>query len=177
MATLTKLKKGATVELVPVRQVRSKLLLSLLISFGSINIGCSSPAGDSIDSTAEIRTRTEQPNSRSSILAQADDTVRVTDTVSYSLDDGEELHKEFPDSFWIPSRSQRESLESDQLVKLVFRIIANEETETERMWVVIQRQTDGDYIGILDNDPYCTDEMKSGLEIRFQPRHVIEIFD
>ena len=105
------------------------------------------------------------------------ESIRVADGVSYILEDGEERHREFPDTFWIPSLEVRESLQKDQLVKLMFAITADGETQTERMWVIVREKTGDGYIGILDNDPYCTDKMKHGLEVRFQPRHVIHIYE
>ncbi len=102
--------------------------------------------------------------------------VQISEHVSYVLDDGERQHEEFPDSFWIPPAEQRNSLQKDQIVKLLFRITANGETQTERMWVVVEKKTDDGYLGLLDNDPYCTAEIQAGLKVPFQPRHVIQIY-
>ncbi|MBT4863683.1 MAG: DUF2314 domain-containing protein [Planctomycetaceae bacterium] len=110
-------------------------------------------------------------------VVPTDASVQVTERVSYVLLDGEQQHEEFPDSFWIPPAEQRRNLQKDQIVKLMFQITVADETETERMWVVVQKNTTEGYVGTLDNDPYCTDEMKAGLEVHFQPRHVIQIYD
>lgn len=59
----------------------------------------------------------------------------------------------------------------------MFEICAGETTQTERMWVIVERQEDDGYVGVLDNDPVTTDQMKSGFEIRFEPRHVIDIYE
>jgi|GEM_PF-3085063 hypothetical protein len=32
------------------------------------------------------------------------------------------------------------------------------------------------YVGVLDNDPYCTDQIQAGLELEFTPKHVINIY-
>lgn len=32
-------------------------------------------------------------------------------------------------------------------------------------------------LGFSNNDPYSTDQIKAGLEVSFEPRHVIEIFE
>lgn len=46
------------------------------------------------------------------------------------------------------------------------------------MWVVVQTPLqNGTYIGTLDNDPYCTDDIKAGMTVVFEPRHVIQVYD
>ncbi len=129
------------------------------------------PSGSSSDANSDA------PETSPEKAAPADVAVQVTEGVSYFLEDGELQHEEFPDTFWIPPAEQRKSLREDQIVKLLFRITANGETQTERMWVLVKKKTDEGYLGALDNDPYCTDEMKAGLEVRFQPRHVIQIYE
>ena len=102
--------------------------------------------------------------------------VQVADGVSYVLEDGEERNRQYPDTFEIPSKEERQNLKAGQIVKLMFRITADGETQTERMWVVVKGKEKGGYLGILDNDPECTQKMKSGVEVRFEPRHVISIY-
>jgi uncharacterized protein YegJ (DUF2314 family) len=51
------------------------------------------------------------------------------------------------------------------------------QTQVERMWVLIKSRNGSRYTGILDNDPYCTDQIKAGLEVSFEPRHVIDIYE
>lgn len=98
----------------------------------------------------------------------------------WELDDGEAIHQEHPDTFWIPELNKRENLKPDQIVKLIFRISTidksgNREISIERMWVIVKGGVGGFYRGILDNDPYCTDDIKAGMEVWFQPKHVISI--
>src|SRR5690554_8194534 len=89
---------------------------------------------------------------------------RVKDImVSFELESGEQLHAEAPDTFWIPSLKSRESLSPGDIVKLVFRIEVDGEVDVERMWVIVQKVVAGGYVGILDNDPYCTDQIQAGL--------------
>jgi len=52
----------------------------------------------------------------------------------------------------------------------------SDEIESERMWVKIIGKEKGFYIGILDNDPYGDVYLKSGQNIYFQGRHIIDIF-
>ena len=77
----------------------------------------------------------------------------------WTLDDGVELHREFPATFWIPAIWRRYLLRRNQLVKLIFRIglrddQAEESVEVERMWVIVTRRSGwGRYEGVFDNDP------------------------
>jgi hypothetical protein len=102
------------------------------------------------------------------------------DVDGWELEDGELRHVEAPATFEIPPLSERRSLRTGQIVKLIFRIaVRNDEREraegVERMWVVVDGH-DGKYFhGTLDNDPYCTDEIKSGLKVTFEARHIIQI--
>lgn len=61
------------------------------------------------------------------------------------------------------------------LVKLVFRIEFDDEAHVERMWVQVREVRPEFYVGILDNDPYCTDEIRSGMRVEFHADHVIQI--
>lgn len=99
----------------------------------------------------------------------------------WELEDGAARHAEYPKSFWLPSAWRRYFLRRDQIVKLMFRITLRNENgdqseEVERMWVIVKRRSGwGRYEGVLDNDPYCTTEMASGMELVFEARHVIQI--
>ncbi|HEX4896540.1 MAG TPA: DUF2314 domain-containing protein [Solimonas sp.] len=98
----------------------------------------------------------------------------------WTLDDGEARHNDAPDAFEIPNREERENLKPGQLVKLMFRIALEGEDgktaeEVERMWVLVSGRVGQTYRGVLDNDPRCTKGIRAGLEVVFEPRHVIQI--
>ena len=99
----------------------------------------------------------------------------------WQLDDGEERHRESPDTFYLPPAEIRSTLLPGQIVKHIFRIELEDDDkvrtqEVERMWVIVQaRFTDGMYVGILDNDPQCTQGIKAGMKVVFEPRHVIQV--
>jgi uncharacterized protein YegJ (DUF2314 family) len=101
----------------------------------------------------------------------------------WELDDGEAINREAPDTFFIPPKDVRQSLAVGQTVKLVFRISVEDEEggrsqEVERMWVVVEKcLTDGQYVGALNNDPYCTDGIQAGMQVIFEPRHIIQIYE
>jgi len=103
--------------------------------------------------------------------------------VSWDLDDGEELHREAPATFWMPAEQRRQSLVKGDLVKLIFqmtvrdRATGKETLEAERMWVIVEGRDGDRYHGILDNDPYCTRDLVSGAAVMFERRHVIQIYD
>ncbi len=101
--------------------------------------------------------------------------VRVEPGVTYSLDDGEQRHREAPDTFKIPSLAARQALVPGQIVKLMFNITKDGESQVERMWVVVEDKDAHGYVGALDNRPVTTDMMRPGMKVHFQPRHVINI--
>ncbi len=95
--------------------------------------------------------------------------------VTYTLDDGAETHREFPDTFQIPAQADRESLRPDDFVKLIFRIEFDDKAHVERMWVRVTEVRPEFYVGVLDNDPYCTDEIRSGMRVEFHADHIIQL--
>ena len=106
-----------------------------------------------------------------------------TNSDGWELADGEVLHKAAPETFYIPPQTVRNSLSVGQTVKLVFRIAITEAAgtsteEVERMWVFIQEILEnGQYLGELHNDPYCTDGIQAGMTVIFEPRHVIQVYE
>lgn len=54
----------------------------------------------------------------------------------WCLENGEAYHAEAPDTFWLPERSRRETLQPGDIAKLIFRISVENEEESvavERM--------------------------------------------
>ena len=101
----------------------------------------------------------------------------LSGSVTYRLDDGEVLNRSHPDTFWIPSRQRRENLVDGDLVKLIFELDDGEQIQRERMWVLVEGREGSKYRGLLDNDPVSTDEIKSGMEVLFEARHVIDVYE
>ena len=99
----------------------------------------------------------------------------------WELDDGEERHRNTPETFYLPPAEVRASLRPGQIVKLIFRFALVDENNihtqaVERMWVIVQEQLqDGKYLSVLDNDPQCTEEVKAGMKVVFESRHVIQV--
>jgi hypothetical protein len=99
----------------------------------------------------------------------------------WELDDGEECHAEFPDTFWIPTRQHREALYPGDYAKLMFRISLDDESDpvsAERMWVLVRERTPSGYLGVLRNEPDALEEndvLWLDTELPFRPEHVIDI--
>jgi hypothetical protein len=84
-----------------------------------------------------------------------------------------------PNTFLIPSPSERASIKVGQGVKLVFWIQGEEEFPIcERMWVLVEeRLQDGSYIGRLESTPETEARLGPGQRLIFGPDHVAEVFD
>ncbi len=98
---------------------------------------------------------------------------------TYELDDGEQMHANAPDTFYIPTLKERENLKVGDCVKLVFRMDQpfKDHLSVERMWVEITEVKDNYYIGYLDNDPDGEVLVECGDTVVFQPKHVIAIYE
>ncbi|WP_245921495.1 DUF2314 domain-containing protein [Bowmanella denitrificans] len=97
----------------------------------------------------------------------------------YVLHDAEELHHLYPDTFLIPDKHRRESLEIGALVKLIFSMqvtAGSEETSVERMWVEVTSIEKGHFVGRLDNQPYGSNCVVCDQVVYFQACHVIDIY-
>jgi predicted small lipoprotein YifL len=102
-------------------------------------------------------------------------TPKLSGPVTYQLADGEERHQEAPETFEIPAADDRASVAAGDSVKLIFEITDGSRTQVERMWVKVTGIKEGVFEGLLNNDPYCTDELKSGEPLTFEARHIIQI--
>jgi uncharacterized protein YegJ (DUF2314 family) len=101
---------------------------------------------------------------------------KLSGEVSFTLDDGEESHRSAPLTFQIPDRSERENVKAGDIVKLMFRFQGQNGSQVERMWVIVRERIEFGYRGELDNDPYCTDQIRAGVEVQFGPQHIIDIW-
>jgi hypothetical protein len=108
--------------------------------------------------------------------------VLITDY--WQLRSAEESHTKNPDTFWIPTLEERQSLQRGQAARLIFDIeVADEgkaKTVGERMWVIVTEKIGEDYIGVLDNQPACMSfedgfYLRFGAEVPFSVQHVIDI--
>jgi hypothetical protein len=101
----------------------------------------------------------------------------------WQLESGEARHAEAPETFWIPSREQRDSLKPGEAAKLLFMIEAENQGQlergVERMWVIIRGRLGPFYTGVLDSTPVSIEPDPSiltrGTEVIFAPEHVIDV--
>ena len=102
------------------------------------------------------------------------------DVDGWEIDDAEVAHAESKETYKIPSLNDRLSLNAGDLAKIRFYIRTEDDDgeitdHGERMWVKILSKSGNWYFGELDNQPSCTSGISPGLEVSFQPRHVISI--
>jgi hypothetical protein len=105
----------------------------------------------------------------------------------WELRSAEESHAQHPDTFWLPSRDERENLRRGQAARLIFDIesiddFGQVQVQGERMWVVVAERCGSLYVGILDNQPASVEPgdkvyLCFGAEVPFGPEHVIDIGD
>lgn len=95
---------------------------------------------------------------------------------SWSLVDCEARHREHPGTFELPSRSRRTHLRYGDLAQLIFTNGATSGCVAERMWVrVIERASQGRYVGMLDNTPDTIRDLKHGDRVAFEARHIAKV--
>lgn len=92
--------------------------------------------------------------------------------MTYTLKNVEEHYQENPETFWIPSKEDRESLQPGDHAKLIF--FDGEGPDGERMWVRVDTVTEKGYIGRLWNSPIVV-YLEHGDVIDFEAKHIIEI--
>ncbi len=99
--------------------------------------------------------------------------------LGFRLGNGEELNASHPRTFFIPSRTQRETVTAGDLVKLLFEPDGQEDglPRGERMWVQVTQTHDGSYVGTLDNSPQYLTAIKLGDQIAFRPEHILAIWE
>ena len=95
--------------------------------------------------------------------------------MKYKLDSGVDAQAESPETFRIPSTNDRESLGRGDFAKLIFRFSDGGREFVERMWVRVEAVGPEGYLGILDNDPCATREIRGGARVKFRADHVIQI--
>jgi hypothetical protein len=92
------------------------------------------------------------------------------------LEDVEEVAKQNPQTFFIPSAEERKSQRVGSSVRLHFVIKDPEAGEpgAERMWVTITQEQGlfRPYKGVLENAPVFIEDLEPGDEITFRPCHI-----
>ncbi|ORI06689.1 hypothetical protein A3835_07980 [Campylobacter concisus] len=96
--------------------------------------------------------------------------------IKFELDDVESYKLEFGDKFYLPEREKRQNLRTGDIVKLIFRFEDDEFAQIERMWGVVSETNNGEFTGILDNEPFIKGYLNAGNEIKFNYKNVLEIY-
>lgn len=95
----------------------------------------------------------------------------------WQLMSGAQRNAEHPESFWIPSEEEIETLQVGDLVKLLFEAKGwthDLGMSGERMWVKITAIKNASLIGELANQPIVWNHLNHGDKIRFQKHHIID---
>lgn len=90
------------------------------------------------------------------------------------LRDVEVEAKNHPDTFFVPSLSERSGLGIGDLVQLHFVYDAGD-ARAERMWVRISATHAGAFQGVLENDPQLIPGLVRGDRVDFEVAHVARI--
>ncbi|WP_178140496.1 DUF2314 domain-containing protein [uncultured Campylobacter sp.] len=96
--------------------------------------------------------------------------------IKFELNDIESYKLEFGDKFYLPEREKRQNLRTGDIVKLIFRFEDDEFAQVERMWVIVSETNNGEFTGILDNEPFIKGCLNAGDEIKFNYKNVLEIY-
>jgi uncharacterized protein YegJ (DUF2314 family) len=90
--------------------------------------------------------------------------------------DGVAYNNASPLTFSIPSKAEKDALKPGQYVKIGFVTDSKTIPNTERMWVKVHLW-DGEHgQGELNNDPVVAN-MKDGDTVKFEAKHILDIFD
>lgn len=83
----------------------------------------------------------------------------------------EERHAQYPERFWIPDLTDRQSLRVGDYAKVIFE----SDEGGERMWVKVTQIMPGSrYEGLLANTPIVFD-MEKGNPVAFGPENIADI--
>lgn len=99
-------------------------------------------------------------------------------TDEYTLDNAEERASQNPDTFQIPTLSERQSVKEGDSVKLIFMPLDPEAAfGGERMWVTVTDTSNPTFfLGTLDNEPVCFDDLTYGDQVLFTAANIISIY-
>jgi uncharacterized protein YegJ (DUF2314 family) len=90
------------------------------------------------------------------------------------LESAEELHTQYPDTFRIPNKEDRRSLQPGDCAKVIFKTYTGDGVRGERIWVHVTGRVGDTYVGTLANKPFVVAK-QFGDRVRFRAEHVIDI--
>ena len=138
---------------------------------------------DPVDKIPEIG---KAPSWRKQENSFEDVRLATIDLDGYELLSGLAQNHRTPNTFYMPSEKNRQSLQKNDYAKLIFNIkvekdpsdIEDDGVFGERMWVMVTSRTGPYYIGVLSNIPITSGEQEClsiDDEVIFLPEHVIDI--
>lgn len=89
----------------------------------------------------------------------------------WRLGSGVKRNRLHPDTFWIPSDEEKETIEPGDVVKLMFEQC---DGWVERMWVSVEKIGRRRWVGTLNSHPLDFPRLHPGCKIRFRPEHIID---
>jgi hypothetical protein len=95
---------------------------------------------------------------------------------TWSLRDSSITVRESKYTFFKSTASDIAQIQTGENVKLIFDFVSDDPAapEAERMWVIVDEiNTDGTFIGRLDNTPRWIKDLQLGNTIAFDSRHII----
>ena len=102
-----------------------------------------------------------------------------SDADAWELEDAEERNRNAPDIYPIPDIAARKSCRTDDRVQLLFLFRGRDKhgafIQSERLAVIVREVSPAGYSGILAAGPVCSDLLRIGDSISFEPRHVYKI--
>jgi hypothetical protein len=90
------------------------------------------------------------------------------------LASAEECHAQNPETFWIPDKEDRNSLQPGDFAKVIFKTYTGDNIQGERIWVRVAGRVGDTYVGTLGNDPFIIAK-RFGDRVHFRAEHVIDI--
>lgn len=95
----------------------------------------------------------------------------------WALLDAERAYLRRDGVYWVPPPAERRGIPPGVLAKLVFvwEDPAPDEPGRERMWVEVEREESGAYLGKLANEPHADAPISEGAPVWFRPEHVVDL--
>lgn len=90
----------------------------------------------------------------------------------WKLGSGVERNTKYPETFWIPSEEEKDSIIAGDLVKLMFEMKCS---CAERMWVRVSEVGHPKMVGTLANQPVGIPRLDFGDTVKFKRDHIIDI--
>jgi hypothetical protein len=90
------------------------------------------------------------------------------------LRSAEECHAQNPESFWIPDKEDRHSLQPGDFAKVIFKTYTGDNISGERIWIHVTGRVGDTYVGTLSNTSFIIAK-QFGDRVQFCAEHVIDI--